>query len=246
MIEDRTVKAGRGVRQGDPLSPILFILALEEPLRALGHLSDFKLGGYPINAVAYADDLVVLANSGVELQKKLDWLGSGFKNAGLKINGKKSAAMTVVRDGRSKAMILTNHSYCVEGDNITPMGVNCVQRYLGLNFNWRGRISPKHPAELRIMLEELKAAPLKPHQRLTILKIYLVPKMVHSLVLGCAHRNSLKAMDRMIREGMDALAQRYTIGLPTCSYCEWRPRHPLSGDVHTPPAEGEVREAAGE
>ncbi len=49
------------------------------------------------------------------------------------------------------------------------------------------------------MLHELTLAPLKPYQRLEVLKTSLVPRLLHKLVLGEAHRNTLTKMDRMIR-----------------------------------------------
>lgn len=61
----------RGVKQGDPLSPALFILAADVLSRSLNHLffnNDFKGFGLPkwseqINHLAYADDTIIFASS---------------------------------------------------------------------------------------------------------------------------------------------------------------------------------------
>jgi hypothetical protein len=60
--ETRSVKIGRGVRQGCCLSPILFNLYSEYLTKeALEVFGDFKIGGQVIRIVKYADDLVLLA-----------------------------------------------------------------------------------------------------------------------------------------------------------------------------------------
>jgi len=60
--ETRSVKIGRGVKQGCCLSPILFNLYSECLTKeALEGVGDFKIRGQNIHTVKYADDLVLLA-----------------------------------------------------------------------------------------------------------------------------------------------------------------------------------------
>jgi len=57
----RSVKTGRGVRQGCCLSPILFNLYSKSITKeALEGFGDFKIGGQIIHTLKYADELVLL------------------------------------------------------------------------------------------------------------------------------------------------------------------------------------------
>jgi len=58
----RSVKVGRGVRQGCCLSPVLFNLYSECLTKeALEGFGDFKIGSQFIHSVKYATDLLLLA-----------------------------------------------------------------------------------------------------------------------------------------------------------------------------------------
>jgi len=73
--ETRSLKTGRGVRQGCCLSQILFNLYCEYINKeALEGFGDFKIGGQVIHTVKYADDLVLLANEEIILQGFTDSL----------------------------------------------------------------------------------------------------------------------------------------------------------------------------
>lgn len=57
----------RGVRQGDPLSGVLFNIAFDSIIRALNLISG-------VTVLVYADDILILADSPEALQAALDRL----------------------------------------------------------------------------------------------------------------------------------------------------------------------------
>jgi hypothetical protein len=96
--ETRSVKIGRGVRQGCCLSPILFNLYSEYLTKeALEGFGDFKIGGQIIRTVKCADDLVLLAREENVLQGMLDTLIEIGRRYGMEMNVEKAKVMRISR-----------------------------------------------------------------------------------------------------------------------------------------------------
>lgn len=86
----------RGVRQGDPLSPLLYCVALEALASAIN--ADSKIAGLrlpgkpPINVklVIYADDTAVFFSSAADLHRVHQWINTYEQASGAEVNKKKS------------------------------------------------------------------------------------------------------------------------------------------------------------
>ncbi|XP_073129192.1 uncharacterized protein [Henckelia pumila] len=91
--------SSRGLRQGDPLSPLLFILGAEYLSRGLDRLflqhADLRYRSgcdLPISHLAYADDVIIFANGGSRgLQRLKDFLAHYENCSGQLVNVAKSA-----------------------------------------------------------------------------------------------------------------------------------------------------------
>ncbi|KAL6730100.1 hypothetical protein Aduo_001096 [Ancylostoma duodenale] len=84
----------RGVRQGDPLSPLLFTITLQYALNKMNFCNrGFKINGKTLPYLAYADDIVLLSNDRHELENMARDLTETSKQIGLTINFEKTKWM---------------------------------------------------------------------------------------------------------------------------------------------------------
>ena len=89
----------RGVRQGCPLSPMLFNLYSELiMIHALEKWEDgIEIGGKLYNNLRYADDVALLATTEGKLHELVNAVGKASERFGLSLNAKKTQVMVIGR-----------------------------------------------------------------------------------------------------------------------------------------------------
>ena len=121
-------KIGRGVRQGCPLSPLLFNIYIEELVKeAMEKINDgVKVGGKLVKALRFADDQAMVASSQGGLQRMMNALTEVSLDYGMKINTKKTKVMRISRMGRVNVKIQVDgkeveqvEEFCYLGSVIT-------------------------------------------------------------------------------------------------------------------------------
>ena len=94
-MENRVFQIQRGVRQGDPLSPLLFNLVLNGVLeevqvvwrqRGYGTSVGTTLRGKRLTHIAFADDITLVARSWISMKRMLATLRSGLAARGLALH----------------------------------------------------------------------------------------------------------------------------------------------------------------
>ena len=97
----------RGVRQGCPLSGLLFVLAVEIlsiDIRASGDIKGIQIANREIKLSQYADNTTVFCKDIFSLEKLLDLLSTFGDCSGLKLNVSKSEAMWLGKTVNRKDM----------------------------------------------------------------------------------------------------------------------------------------------
>ncbi|KAK3571285.1 hypothetical protein QTP86_005921 [Hemibagrus guttatus] len=116
------------LRQGCPLSPVLFIVFMDRISRRSQGLEGVRFGEHRISSLVFADDVVLLAPSGLDLQHALGCFAAECEAAGMRVSTSKSEAM--VLDRKKVACTLQ------VGGELLPQ----VEKYLGVLFTSEGRM----------------------------------------------------------------------------------------------------------
>jgi hypothetical protein len=193
-----------GVKQGDPLSPLLFNLVMNELLHRIASEPDigfeFTRGGTKVKCLAFADDLALTTKSEAEMKTLIKICTEFYCKRGMGINGDKSILM--LRDIGSRAqstVLLSDHTIEIEGKKPRVIGkYNDLYQYLGIRFNPSGKLKPNADA-VQGMISKLRAAPLKAEQKLYFLRAHLIPSILHEAVLGRVECELLETWDAQIK-----------------------------------------------
>ena len=103
--------AGRGVRQGDILSPMIFNIVADAVIRESEVQISESRGRQrrTVDALFYADDGALMGEDAMEVQSSLDIYTKTFSRVGLKMNAEKTKAF--VMDGGKIKNAISQHAY---------------------------------------------------------------------------------------------------------------------------------------
>ncbi|KAK3544860.1 hypothetical protein QTP86_027529, partial [Hemibagrus guttatus] len=119
-----------GLRQGCPLSPVLFIVFMDRISRRSQGLEGVRFGDHRISSLIFADDVVLLAPSSLDLQHALGRFAAECESAGMRVSTSKSEAMVLDRKKVSCTLQV--------GGELLPQVEEF--KYLGILFTSEGRM----------------------------------------------------------------------------------------------------------
>ena len=192
-----------GVKQGCPLSPLLFNIVMNELIEEIQAANlGMRVAGELVGVMAFADDLVLLAEDEYTMKKILHICERFFDDRCLTLNVKKCLSLRVTptaKNTNKKAMkVITEPHRQWKGNFMPSLTFDKLAKYLGINMNDRGEVIIPWDIWDEWLVRLTKAA-LKPFQKIDALRTFLIPKMIHQLRLAEVGISKLKELNRRIK-----------------------------------------------
>ena len=208
-------RLSRGIRQGCPLSALLFIFAVE--ILAIKVRTDPSIKGFSVNTnkrtqsyrvSQYADDSVLILRNINEIIPAMEILKQFGKLAGLELNLDKTKIMLIGKlKGKAKSVY---NIECV--NNIKSLGI-----YVGhdkdvcIQHNWFEKID-----KMRVLLQNWRERSLTLFGKVTIIKSLNLPiisfSALHTETPQCAFKSINTLIYRFLWGNRDKIKRTTTIG----------------------------------
>ena len=191
-----------GVKQGCPLSPVLFNIAIEPLLRSIREQrmnSSYKLaGGIRIQLLAYADDLCLLTSSPASLQDLLDKVGTAASHCGLTFKPAKCA--TLHQDCRKGRRVIDT-VFSIQGGAPAVLQDGETYRHLGVPTGFRANQNPTETIDqmerdIRLIDDSL----LAPWQKIDTISTFITPRLEFILRGGYLQKGVFQPLDQLLKK----------------------------------------------
>jgi hypothetical protein len=172
----------RGVKQGDPLSPLLFNIAMDPLLEAISAQNNgykWDESGLQLEALCYADDNGLLTEDPKDMQENLEVVNEFCRATGMKLNVKKSAGYDIKPSANRSYVINDFHpKWVVDGQKLPLIAPADSTKYLGVKVNsWNGVTKENLGEKLELWCSRIDKASLKPRQNLVMLNQYAIGRL---------------------------------------------------------------------
>jgi len=201
------IEINAGVKQGDPISPTLFCLALEYLIRNLKHRHPQTgyqwFEGHSTFLLAYADDLAIVTSSQGEMKKVLRDLSSMASMCGLRFKPAKCATLCLEK---GKA---TDTQFKIQSQSMPAMKHADFYTYLGVPIGVGLRSSEIHAPLLErasAHVQKIASSALAPWQKIDAIKTFITPRFLYTFSMCDIKHTDLRPIDKLIRRTIkDAL-----------------------------------------
>ncbi|CAD6208073.1 GSCOCG00012713001-RA-CDS, partial [Cotesia congregata] len=193
----------RGVKQGNPMSPLFFNLGIEELLVSLeeeteGILINEGNDEVDVTAAAFADDIILFGRNRTEAVRQVDMVHTYLRSLGMSLSASKCQTFQIISG--YKTWCLTDPELVINEEPVPLVEPDMMFKYLGAKFNpWTALLKGQEVPIIMRMVKLTRRLALKPWQKLDLLQTYIFPRFIYALSVNTPSRCTIRMLDRDIR-----------------------------------------------
>jgi len=208
--EDVAVDLLRGVKQGDPMAPLLYTLLMEPLLEQLEELEGYDDEDLEVSALAFADDFTLAATNLPRARALLRLVQDYLSDLGMEVAASKCLSIYFVKG--NKTFGLGDPQLSLDGVPLPAADFETRFRYLGVNLLPNGEVDRNELREsISGALARTIRLKLKPAQKLVLIRQYILPHYLHPLILSNTGITVLREIDAGVRKALKSI-----LHLPHC------------------------------
>ena len=215
----------RGVRQGDSLSPLRFVLWLDAVMcewdRQENHHT-YSDGKTKIGAQAYVDDTMLFASTREAAQERLDTMARFLASHGLQINTTKTVHIWLNTPKGTKPLPLQIRVWDHDAqqyrvDDVPQLGPDDTFKYLGvlftasLNFNTQWK---RIQGGIHLMINKLFSQRLTPAMVADAINVTIIPCITWSTQVAFPSEDTVKKWDAILTKRVNQYLRTHYTGVP--------------------------------
>ena len=191
----------RGIKQGCPLSPLLFNFVPEGLLPVLSNnYSGYQFrGGARVRCLTYADDLCLIGQSKEDINDMLQVTNLFFNLAGLELNPSKCGALSMINSRRLK-YVEPFEPLIDEFNSIPALKWEDAYKYLGVSTGKERRGSMDNLSQSMLKAaDKILSSGLADWQKLDAINIFVISKASYYLNSSILNVTWASKMDASLR-----------------------------------------------
>ncbi len=210
----------RGVFQGDPLSPTIFLAVFNPIIQHLKSMEDrygYDLDGCRYITLPFADDFCLITANKRHHQKIMNEIYDITCSMNLTLKPVKCKSISI-RSGKSDACTFTL------GDNVLKSLKDAPEKFLGSNITFSGKskdINEIVKSKLETITSNVSSCMIRDEYKLRVYTQYSIPSIRYMLTVHELTDNQLEGLDHIHTKAIKAF-----LGLP--------PRGPTPAILHSP------------